>query len=65
MQWRFGEVNKIMSNTNVFEHGGKHYSIAENYVPQEIDLFSLETHGDWSLKEAWSRPFTSHPKVGI
>nr|XP_043639848.1 carotenoid 9,10(9',10')-cleavage dioxygenase 1-like [Erigeron canadensis] len=59
---RFGEVNKIMSNTNVFEHGGKYYSIAENYVPQEIDLVSLATYGNWNLNGAWSRPFTSHPK---
>nr|XP_043639850.1 carotenoid 9,10(9',10')-cleavage dioxygenase 1-like [Erigeron canadensis] len=59
---RFGEVNKIMSNTNVFEHGGKYYSIAENYVPQEIDLVSLETYGNWNLNGAWTRPFTSHPK---
>ncbi|KAC9164488.1 hypothetical protein E3N88_46279 [Mikania micrantha] len=59
---RFGMVNKIMSNTNVFEHGGKYYSIAENYVPQEIDLASLETYGDWDVNGAWSRPFTSHPK---
>ncbi|KAK1438274.1 hypothetical protein QVD17_04080 [Tagetes erecta] len=59
---RFGIVNKIMSNTNVFEHGGKYYSIAENYVPQEIDLSSLETYGNWNLNGAWSRPFTSHPK---
>ncbi|XP_076895699.1 carotenoid 9,10(9',10')-cleavage dioxygenase 1-like [Bidens hawaiensis] len=59
---RFGIVNKIMSNTNVFEHGGKYYSVAENYVPQEIDLSSLETYGNWNLNGAWSRPFTSHPK---
>lgn len=36
-QLRFGEVNKHISNTNVFEHAGKMYSIAENHKPQEID----------------------------
>ncbi|KAJ0666454.1 putative 9-cis-epoxycarotenoid dioxygenase [Helianthus annuus] len=51
-----------MSNTNVFEHGGKHYSTAENYIPQEIDLISLETYGNWNSGRTWSRPFTSHPK---
>ncbi|KAI3501696.1 hypothetical protein L1887_29656 [Cichorium endivia] len=59
---RFGHVNKIMSNTNDFEHGGKHYSVAENYLLQEIDLISLETYGDWNPSGIWSRPFTSHPK---
>ncbi|KAJ0446237.1 putative carotenoid oxygenase [Helianthus annuus] len=52
-----------MSNTNVFEHGGKHYSTAENYIPQEIDLISLETYGNWNPGRTWSRPLTSHPKV--
>ncbi|KAI3812541.1 hypothetical protein L1987_17251 [Smallanthus sonchifolius] len=59
---RFGREYKIMSNTNVFEHGGKHYSIAENYFPQEIDPISLETYGDWNPGGTWSRAFTSHPK---
>ncbi|KAL7610188.1 hypothetical protein Lser_V15G10472 [Lactuca serriola] len=59
---RFGHVNKIMSNTNVFEHGGKHYSISEDYLPQEIDLISLETYNSWNPGGSWSRPFTSHPK---
>ncbi|XP_023768642.1 carotenoid 9,10(9',10')-cleavage dioxygenase 1 isoform X1 [Lactuca sativa] len=59
---RFGQANKIYSNTNVFEHGGKHYSIAENYMPQEINLISLETYGNWNPSGVWSRPFTSHPK---
>ncbi|KAJ0824800.1 putative 9-cis-epoxycarotenoid dioxygenase [Helianthus annuus] len=59
---RFGQEYKIMSNTNVFEHGGKHYSTAENYIPQEIDLISLETYGNWNPGRTWSRPFTSHPK---
>ncbi|XP_022025275.2 carotenoid 9,10(9',10')-cleavage dioxygenase [Helianthus annuus] len=59
---RFGQEYKIMSNTNVFEHGGKHYSTAENYIPQEIDLISLETYGNWNPGRTWSRPLTSHPK---
>ncbi|KAL2543568.1 carotenoid 9 [Forsythia ovata] len=59
---RFGIPNKHMSNTNVFEHSGKLYSIAENYVPQEIDILTLRTLGNWDLNGAWTRPFTSHPK---
>ncbi|EXB93372.1 hypothetical protein L484_010699 [Morus notabilis] len=59
---RFGMVNKYMSNTNVFEHSGKLYSIAENHIPQEIDISTLKTLGDWNLSRAWDRPFTSHPK---
>jgi carotenoid cleavage dioxygenase len=35
MQLRFGEVNKYISNTNVFEHSG----IAENHMPQQINFF--------------------------
>ena len=63
VQLRFGKVDKYMSNTNVFEHSGKVYSISENHVPQEIDLSTLETLGDWDLSTAWNRPFSSHPKV--
>ncbi|XP_056167092.1 carotenoid 9,10(9',10')-cleavage dioxygenase 1-like isoform X2 [Syzygium oleosum] len=59
---RFGTVNKLISNTNVFEHGGKFYSIAENHMPQEIDIFTLETRGNWNVDRDWNRPFTSHPK---
>ncbi|KAJ6743553.1 DIOXYGENASE putative-RELATED [Salix viminalis] len=60
---RFGKVNKDLSNTNVFEHSGKFYSIAENHLPQEIDIFSLQTLGDWDINGAWNRPFTAHPKT--
>ncbi|KAJ6382824.1 hypothetical protein OIU77_031282 [Salix suchowensis] len=60
---RFGKVNKDLSNTNVFEHSGKFYSIAENHLPQEIDIFSLQTLGDWDINGAWHRPFTAHPKT--
>ncbi|XP_039060430.1 carotenoid 9,10(9',10')-cleavage dioxygenase-like [Hibiscus syriacus] len=59
---RFGKVNKDMSNTNVFEHAGKTYSIAENHVPQEINILSLQTLDDWDVNGAWNRPFCSHPK---
>ncbi|XP_075508291.1 carotenoid 9,10(9',10')-cleavage dioxygenase-like isoform X1 [Primulina tabacum] len=59
---RYGMPNKIMSNTSIIEHAGKFYSIAENYVPQEIDIKTLETLGDWDVNGAWTRPFTSHPK---
>ncbi|KAK3030416.1 hypothetical protein RJ639_037545 [Escallonia herrerae] len=59
---RFGIVNKIFSNTNVFEHAGKYYSVAENYLAQEINISSLETLGNWDFSGAWDRPFTSHPK---
>ncbi|PRQ27514.1 putative 9-cis-epoxycarotenoid dioxygenase [Rosa chinensis] len=59
---RFGTVIKHMSNTNVFEHSGKIYSIAENYLPQEVDISTLETICDWDVNGTWDRPFTSHPK---
>ncbi|KAL7159334.1 hypothetical protein ABFS83_01G020300 [Erythranthe nasuta] len=59
---RFGEVNKFLSNTNVFEHSGKLYSIAENHIPQEIDILTLETRRNWDIEGSWIRPFTSHPK---
>ncbi|XWS26337.1 hypothetical protein CRYUN_Cryun26dG0023700 [Craigia yunnanensis] len=59
---RFGEINKQISNTNVFEHAGKTYSIAENHKPQEINIITLETLHDWDVNGAWNRPFSSHPK---
>ncbi|XP_062099613.1 carotenoid 9,10(9',10')-cleavage dioxygenase-like [Humulus lupulus] len=63
LNWlRFGIVNKYMSNTNVFEHSGKIFSIAENHMPHEIDISTLQTLGNWDLSRAWNRPFTSHPK---
>jgi carotenoid cleavage dioxygenase len=65
MQLRFGKVNKYLSNTNVFEHSGKYYSVAENHMPQEINMFTLETLGNWDVNGAWDRPFTSHPKVPV
>ncbi|XP_027356871.1 carotenoid 9,10(9',10')-cleavage dioxygenase-like [Abrus precatorius] len=63
LNWlRFGKVNKYISNTNVFEHSGKFYSVAENHIPQEIDIFTLKTSKNWDVNGAWNRPFTSHPK---
>ncbi|TYJ29937.1 hypothetical protein E1A91_A06G100700v1 [Gossypium mustelinum] len=59
---RYGKVNKEISNTNVFEHGGKMYSIAENHKPQEINILTLETLNDWDVNGGWNRPFSSHPK---
>ncbi|KAK0571518.1 hypothetical protein LWI29_017420 [Acer saccharum] len=59
---RFGKINKYYSNTNVFEHSGKFYSVAENHMPQEINIFTLETLGNWDVNGTWNRPFTSHPK---
>lgn len=54
-----------MSNTNVFEHSGKIYSIGENDMPQEIDISTLETLSNWDLSSAWNRGFTTHPKVTL
>ncbi|KAG6389428.1 hypothetical protein SASPL_150896 [Salvia splendens] len=59
---RFGFVNKYLSNTSVFEHSGKLYSSAENHIPQEMDIFTLETGRNWDVNGSWNRPFTSHPK---
>lgn len=59
---RFGTVNKLISNTSVFEHSGKFYAAAENHLPQEIDIQTLNTLGTWDVDESWNRPFTAHPK---
>ncbi|KAK6920854.1 Carotenoid oxygenase [Dillenia turbinata] len=60
---RYGVPNKHLCNTNVFEHSGKYYAVAENWLPCEIDIFTLHTFHYWDLNGAWRRPFTSHPKV--
>lgn len=60
---RFGVLHKYLSNTNVFEHSKKLYSIAENHMPQEINIQTLETLGNWTVNGAWSQSFTAHPKV--
>ncbi|KAF9613048.1 hypothetical protein IFM89_005482 [Coptis chinensis] len=64
LNWlRFGKANKHCRNTNVFKHSGKCYSIAENHMPHEVDIVTLETLvGGWVLEKSWGRPFTSHPK---
>ncbi|GMY17588.1 carotenoid 9,10(9',10')-cleavage dioxygenase-like [Fagus crenata] len=62
---RFGKVNKYISNTNIFKHSGKFYSIAENHMPQEIDILTLNTLGNWDVNGAWNRPFISHPKRAL
>ncbi|CBI27963.3 unnamed protein product, partial [Vitis vinifera] len=59
---RFGMVNKQISSTSIFEHSGKFYAFAQNHLPQEIDIFTLETLEEWDVNGAWDRPFTSHPK---
>ncbi|XP_011626793.1 carotenoid 9,10(9',10')-cleavage dioxygenase [Amborella trichopoda] len=61
-QLRFGKHYRDMNNTNIFEHGGKVFSIAENHLPYEIDVSSLDTMDAWDINGAWDRPFTSHPK---
>lgn len=63
MQLRFGKANKDISNTSVFELAGRFYAAAENHLPQEIDLLSLKTLGEYNVNGAWNRPFTSHPKA--
>lgn len=62
-QLRFGMVSKQISNTSIFEHSGKFYASAENHLPREIDIFTLETFDKWDVNGAWDRAFTSHPKV--
>ncbi|XP_027768635.1 carotenoid 9,10(9',10')-cleavage dioxygenase 1-like isoform X2 [Solanum pennellii] len=59
---RFGVFHKYLSNTNVFEHSKKYYSIAENHIPQEINIQTLETLGNWTINGDWTRSFTAHPK---
>ncbi|KAI3687762.1 hypothetical protein L1987_81465 [Smallanthus sonchifolius] len=59
---RFGTVNKLLSNTSVFEHSGNFYAAAENHLPQEIDIRTLNTLGNWDVNRSWNRPFTAHPK---
>lgn len=63
MQLRFGKVNKDISNTNVFEHAGRVFSVAENHLPQEICIDNLDTGDTWDIGGEWNRPFTAHPKV--
>uniref|UniRef100_A0ACD5XR20 Uncharacterized protein n=1 Tax=Avena sativa TaxID=4498 RepID=A0ACD5XR20_AVESA len=60
---RFGKVNKNISNTNVFEHAGRVFVVAESHEPQEICIRNLETGNTWDIGGEWDRAFTAHPKV--
>ncbi|KAK3133094.1 hypothetical protein QOZ80_6AG0532090 [Eleusine coracana subsp. coracana] len=60
---RFGKVNKDIGNTNVFEHAGRVFAVAENHLPQEICIENLSTGDAWDIGGEWDRPFTAHPKV--
>ncbi|OEL19481.1 Carotenoid 9,10(9',10')-cleavage dioxygenase [Dichanthelium oligosanthes] len=60
---RFDKVNKDISNTNVFEHAGRVFAVAENHLPQEICIDNLDTGHTWDIGGEWDRPFTAHPKV--
>ncbi|PON67799.1 Carotenoid oxygenase, partial [Parasponia andersonii] len=59
---RFGEINKQLRKTNIFEHSEKIYVAAENHRPQEIDIRTLESFHEWDVDGAWDRNFTAHPK---
>ncbi|KQJ98059.1 hypothetical protein BRADI_3g34720v3 [Brachypodium distachyon] len=52
---RLGKPFQNYSNTSVFEHSGKVYTIAENNVPQEIDLRNLDTVGRHDFGGDWVR----------
>ncbi|XP_066159724.1 carotenoid 9,10(9',10')-cleavage dioxygenase 1 isoform X2 [Oryza sativa Japonica Group] len=60
---RFGKVFRNMSNTGVFEHAERVFSVAENDIPYEIDLDNLGTLCSWVVDGQWNMPFTAHPKV--
>ncbi|XP_039165723.1 carotenoid 9,10(9',10')-cleavage dioxygenase 1 [Eucalyptus grandis] len=61
-QIRLNADTKFICNTSVFEHSGKLYATADNYLPHEIDSRTLETYGEWDLNGDWDRSCTSHPK---
>ncbi|KAF8036083.1 hypothetical protein BT93_C1929 [Corymbia citriodora subsp. variegata] len=61
-QIRFNADTKFICNTSVFEHSGKLYATAENYLPHEIDPRTLGTSGEWDFNGDWDRSCTSHPK---
>lgn len=60
---RFGKPVKDSANTNIFEHAGRVFAIAENHLPYEINIDSLETLRPYNINGDWEQPFTSHPKV--
>ncbi|KAE8732617.1 hypothetical protein F3Y22_tig00001825pilonHSYRG00195 [Hibiscus syriacus] len=41
---------------------GDALAVFSSHLPNLIDIFTLETLGDWDVNVAWNRPFTSHPK---
>nr|CAB3494777.1 unnamed protein product [Digitaria exilis] len=59
---RFGKPVKDSANTNIFEHAGRVFAIAENHLPYEINIDSLETLRPYNINGDWEQPFTSHPK---
>lgn len=48
---------------SVFVHAGRVFAAAENDIPHEMDLQSLDTTARWSIGGEWILPFTAHPKV--
>nr|GMN69173.1 hypothetical protein TIFTF001_038222 [Ficus carica] len=57
-----GDLPAVISAIMLNLHSGKVYSVAENYIPQEIDISTLKTLGNMDLSGAWNRACTSHPK---
>jgi carotenoid cleavage dioxygenase-like enzyme len=62
LQLRFGKVNKDTSNTNVFEHAGRLYAVAENHLPQEICIETLRTGDAWDIGGEWTGPSQHIPR---
>jgi len=60
---RFGKVFRNTNNTSVFVHASRVFAAADNDIPHEMDLQSLDTMASWSVGGDWILPFTSHPKV--
>ncbi|KAI5002036.1 hypothetical protein ZWY2020_026686 [Hordeum vulgare] len=56
---RFGKVMRSMSNTSVFMHAGRVFAAAENDIPHELNLQSLDTIASWSIGGDWILPFTA------
>ncbi|XP_011005228.1 PREDICTED: carotenoid 9,10(9',10')-cleavage dioxygenase 1-like [Populus euphratica] len=59
---RLGTIAKHYQNVNIFYHSRKLYATGDNYLPQEVDISTLESLDYWDVNGAWDRPFTSHPK---
>uniref|UniRef100_A0A251SRE1 Putative carotenoid oxygenase n=1 Tax=Helianthus annuus TaxID=4232 RepID=A0A251SRE1_HELAN len=58
----FGTVNKLLSNTSVLSIRASFTQLLRNHLPQEIDIQTLNTLGNWDVNGSWNRPFTAHPK---